>query len=256
MFEWIKQIYIVAILFSMFLSAPARANYDKKCFQLLTKTPEQVEAFEDWKQNWDGVFYSAIGINRPATEVEYEAMMDITHDLALTAAFEGGEKVSLRKDHESIKKLELLLIKSELIEAIYSQDSLAKLGDLYKKACVILERNGCEVYDRYRGLKDTEPRPFSPLEELIIKWCTFHMASDRAMAAKMVSLRNTGQASERQIDAIHARAESEITRTAKGIFSVTFIPQEADFLFTQLIQPYISASFARTYDLYKGKRMQ
>jgi hypothetical protein len=82
------------------------------------------------------------------------------------------------------------------------------------------------------------------------------MASDRAMAAKMVSLRNTGQASERQIDAIHARAESEITRTAKGIFSVTFIPQEADFLFTQLIQPYISASFARTYDLYKGKRMQ
>jgi hypothetical protein len=240
----------------MFLSAPARANYDKECFQLLTKTPKQAEVFEDWKKNWDSVFYSVIEIKRVATEVEYEAMMDITHDLALIATFADGKKVPLRKNAESINKLEWLLRKSELIEAAYLRESLVKLRDLYKKACVILKRDRCELYGRYRGLKDTEQRPFSPLEELTIKWCTFHMASDRSMAVKMISLRNTGQASERQIDEIHARAESEITRTAKGLLTVIFIPEEADLLFTQLVQPYISASFARTYDWYKGKRMQ
>lgn len=237
----------------VFFSAPSHANYDRECIELLSKTPVQFDAFENWRRSWDQALADPLKIRRPISDIEYEAYMDFAHNLPLIAIFANGKKASFRNDAESLKKFSHFLNRTEIVEVRYLPGALTRLGELYKNACHLLGRSGCEIYDSYPGLSGNQGRPFTSLEEQALKWCTFHMASQKTMVAVLKGARRAGS-SEEEVADMHRLTEHARRATAWEIVRSVFNVEDVARLSNELVQPYISASFAQTYELYKGKQ--
>lgn len=234
----------------MFVCAPTYATYNKKCIEHLEE--EHPPEFTNLRQIWNQSLMMGAWIHRPLSEIEFEAFMDSTHDLPLIAKFSGGKKVTFTYDKDSDRNFLQFINRTELIDVVYLPDSLEKLGALYKNACELLQRSDCDAYLHYTGLGNSQPRPLTQLEEQAIKWCTFHMASQKSMATSMQAARKSGVPAS-DIEGLHKRAAAERSRSALKIIISTFSEKDAGPLYLMLIQPYIAASFDHVYRLYKGE---
>jgi hypothetical protein len=238
-------------LFCVFCSAPAHATYDKKCIDLLSRTETQDEAFMNWRRSWEIAIHDVLGVVRPISNIEYEVYMDITHGLPLIATFSNGQKIKMWSPKNAFKQIRALEGRAHIVDVQYMPQSLKKLGEIYKRACLLVGRHKCFVYDDYPGLSGADRRPFTPLEEQAIKWSTFHMAPANQIVSSYRKLRRP----ESEIKTLHDQMENMRQHSAQAIIVSVFEEEEIRTLYTHLVSPFIRAAFERVYMAYTGLKV-
>lgn len=230
-------------------SAPALANYDVKCMELLVKrsnTPN--DAFKKFREEWKEPLLRPWNLSRPLSDVEFEAFMDAFHGLSFTATFRDGHTMGYDGKRESLILFAKRLQRSTLTQVQYNPSALEKLAHIYQDACVALGRDHCENYDTYSGWLAGEPRPFSDREEQALKWSTLFQVPARELAARY---REMG--SVETVTRFHARSLTARQTMAMYLLISTFGSSEGSRLFQSYVNNYLTAAFDRLYRLYRGE---
>jgi hypothetical protein len=209
--------------------------------EALQPNGKQPEALASWRSSWEPAFALVGKLDRKLSDVEYEAVMDVSRDLPLIATFENGTKGAFQNEKESLKKLWWQLSRTRIVAVTYLPDSLTKLGSILKCACVALNRSGCEVYENYQGLSSAGLRPFTPAQEQVIKWSTFHTLPPKEMT-RLYKIWTVQQVMAENLAATTARKDS-----AAKIIKSAFTQEEASIcligLFTPILQPPLSSYY-------------
>jgi hypothetical protein len=209
----------------LFISATAFANYDGDCMKLLEKTGGQAIAFQQFRGEWEPLWRQNLGFARPLTDLEYETFMDLSHGLPLVATF-GNKKVAVYTSGKDLVKFAQGLKHGDIVSIKYRPESLALLGRIYKRACEVLGRPGCEYYDKYEGVSSPASRPFTPLEEQALKWSTLHMVPYKNKGSNLKEARQ---------------------RSAMAILATTFSPDDGARLYGWFVSPFIADAFKRLF---------
>lgn len=242
----------LSYIVSLFMIAPAFASYDEHCLRLLTKSESQALAFERFRNQWEPAIIQAVELGRPLTSVEYEAFMDLGHSLPVIAIlqslYDGNDELALSPG-KGILELSERLAQADLIAIKYPPETLMKLGEMYKNACEVLNRPGCEGYVEYQGLNVAGERPFTPGQEQALKWSTFHMIQSETLGQVYQNFK----LSEVEIVRFHNELKESRQRSALEILATSFSPDEAARLYSGFIGPFIQAAFEKSFRIYKGQ---
>lgn len=227
----------------------ARANYDSNCIEALhAGIPNSI--LRTRFSRWEKVLAERFQPIRALTPVENEALMDFTHGLNIVAQFRNGVRVLAMVEHgpEKTATLRDLLRQSSLEGVMYLPGSRGILGDIYAYACEVLARADCAPsYEMYSGLGSGVKRPFTPSEELILKWATLHMIP---LGDVLLALRQQNK-SERDVLSELTILEASRNGEAHRLLAAQFKPDEALQLSRHVVTPYLRHAFDRIAQLYR-----
>jgi hypothetical protein len=241
--------FMLAILL-LLTCARAQASYDVDCVErLMSNQPSS--AMIEFKSMWLPVFQRYLGLDRPLSNMEFEAVMDWYRGLSLIAVFDDGKKASfLIPNTRSFKKMGGELKKRTIAAVTLLPESLTNLGRIFTVACEALGRPGCMSYKYYFGLGSTTSRPMSAAEEQAVKWATLYMISPDSMAGTL----RASQGSPEEVAGVQRREAEFRKMQARNIIRERFSEADAEALLKNYIEPAISANFARILALYKGNQ--
>src|SRR4051812_36574172 len=91
-FAMLKRVLFSALAIPLIgVFEPAQATYDTSCMEQLEKTHLQLKAVAFVRFEWEIIFSEIIGIKKP-TDLEFEAIMDVIHELPLIVRFANGQE--------------------------------------------------------------------------------------------------------------------------------------------------------------------
>ena len=245
-----KRILIFVPLFVAGLHPVAQANYDGDCLSALRGGVETPLLVQSYKAKWLEFLHDQLEIERPVSEVEFEALMDLIHDLPLVATFADGQRSILVLGDASLENLRTRLAHSAIVRVEHIPRASRKIAMILKAACQTLGRPDCELYDHdYPGLEAPARRPFSPREEQMIKWATLHQLPsdpDKATLARLAWQKITED---------YQKQTFQNQTQAGDLIMATLSRAEAEKLLGKYIYPLIQAAFERLEALVSGQRM-
>ncbi|MGZ3722008.1 MAG: hypothetical protein ACXVA9_03695 [Bdellovibrionales bacterium] len=216
--------------------APAFADYDEACLNLLTRSGNHTAVFKQIRSAREPALSDALGFGRPMTNVEYEAFMDLLHGLPMMVRLrsifvESDREIAFRTTKE-MEALSEQLKQSDIVSIRYLPEALSKLGEIYKRACGVLSRPGCEVYDQYDGLSSKTSRPFTAVQEQALKWCMLHQFPS--------------------LEDLHGDLKASRKELAIVMLATTFGADDGAKLYLQFVGPFYDAAFENLSRIDKG----
>jgi hypothetical protein len=223
---------------TLIFAVPAQASFDSACIDWLTAQGEDNLAVREFLDDRAATIRLIYPHSRALSNTEIEVWVDLTHDLLMTVSFSDGTRRMLQNDRRSQDILIERLKYAKVTRAIYRPQSLVRLGNALKEACLELRLSAsCEIYDHYKGLMDSSPRPFSRPQEQVLKWAILGVEPGKALASAF-----------RQYSAIERPLRLERLRRmrlaqAERLIESVFPSLEALVIFEIVVRPRAQAAF-------------
>lgn len=230
--------FVAILLLGVAISAPAHATYDADCMRYFIRTQAEDDAMVAYRKETEPRLVRVYHLNRFLNEVEFEALMDATYGLAFTARFDNGQMVPVFPGRPNIDAFARRLNKREAVGVVYFPETLARVGQVYLQACALLQRHPCAVYSDYPGLGAGAQRPFTPVQEQVLKWSTLHQMPPPDLAGFP-----TDPAAEEYLLELLIKSQYIHHRKAQYLIESSFSPLESALLLNDLIDPYIVAAY-------------
>lgn len=226
----------------VFLSQAAGATYDSRCMDLVTRAPQQNEAFQMVRSEWEQPIREVWSIRRKLTDVDFEALMDLTHGLDITVIFGNGVRIPDVLKNHSITVFQNLIRLHQIAEVEYSPESNKQMSRILVAACRLLRKSDCVIYEHFGGFQlDNKPRPFSPAQEQALKWATIHIAPVQEIARAYGVNPATFHFLKRHYD----RIVDQKQLLSLYILMSTFGEKDGSLLHVGLAQEFIETAFDR-----------
>jgi hypothetical protein len=249
----VKDVGIFASIICLILLLPAAsyASYDADCMKLLSDGVANSERFQKRRSHCASTFQRMFRMSRPFSDIECEAIADVMHELTILAKFKNGQAAVFAADKVSLERLATFLVRTQIVKVVYLPGTLLKIGETLKQACNVLGRDGCDAYDKFQGFTEKSRRPFSPKQELAIKWATFQSTPRKDLAD---TLRIYYQATDLDVETLQQSVEVSEKRTAREVLSIAFDPDETAQLYNHMVEPFIRAVYEKLATAVRGEQ--
>lgn len=197
---------------------------------------------------WEATIRKVWGIRRTLTDVDFEALMDITHGLDITVVFNNGVRTTEVLKTHSIQVFENLIRRHEALEVEYSAESNRRMSNILLAACRLLRKPNCLAYEYYPGFKADPELPFSFAQEQALKWATIHIVPAPNMAQDHSAI----PAPFHFVERLDYRVVDQKQLLSLYILMSAFGEEEGTLLHVGLAQDFIESAFQRLIQVFRS----
>ena len=216
---------------------PAPARADDVCPQsLMGEKAPLPTAMETHRSLWLQYIHQELGVTRGLSDLEFEAIVDVLHDLSLRAFLSGGEEVVLIDHPRAWAALNSVLELGQFLRVEYNHTALRRIADIYANACRVLKRDGCEIYDDALNFQSKSQRPFSAIQEQVLKWATLHQLQAESTIDLLAQVEP--EVRQMQMQAIKAMRLA----LSHQLLDQVFTREEVTLIYHQFAKPLIDST--------------
>lgn len=236
------------LLLLLLLPMVINATYNSRCMELVSRESSQSEAHLLARGEWEATIRNVWGIRRTLSNVDFEALMDLTHGLDITVVFNNGVRATEVLRTHSVQVFQNLIRRHEALEVEYSAESNQRMSKILAAACRLLRKPNCLAYEHFSGLKADPELPFSFAQEQALKWATIHIAPAPDMAQAYSAI----PAPFYFVERFNSRIVDQKQLLSLYILMSAFGEEEGALLHVGLAQDFIDSAYQRLIQVHRS----